>query len=731
MFRVAFAFDQSINAVVKALPYATYDPSTRSWTVFACKEALDELRRLHLLGLVDCPPDQLVKPGEELTPVRPAVLREGSQARPFVVQLARRDDTIYSKLSSIVGSRWDTSSNTLTYPPTAAAALSDQIERGVLDDPYRLLAPHEVSVQFDTRDGTFVVRGDERAAAAFREHFPHKDAVAIWQARGLDCGFADPFSEELYRGEVARHGVGIQPDGLNLPLYPYQAVDVAVAVERSGVLLGHSMGVGKTAVAIASGFELLQRGAVPRVVAVVPAPLRTQWRKEIVRFTGVNDDDVVVIAGTKKERMALWEQAQTAQFVVVHYDITKTRAAEDIKQLEALAVGSCLIFDEVHRCKNPKAKWTKVFNRIAKKASRRIGLSGTPIENTPGEFYTIMNLLIPGVFGSATDFLGRYAWPGRFGGYEGARNLDELRERSRPLYVRRTLAEVAEHLPEQRVKTIMLEPKPEYAAALKRAHANAKDEIAAARLSGVLARNSALDGLEIDEITAGAEMTAVGLLRLLCSSPQLILESDAPSAVALSEGGLIPDEDGPKVDAIREIAAELQTAGDRVVVFSSSKRMVNLVARRLDEDGIRYVTYTGDSSTRERDDAVAAFTTPDTGDMVGPTVFLSTDAGSEGLNLGRACRTLINLDLPWTPGRLAQRNARVRRVDSDSGSSFLVINLLLAGTLEAGLLRMVENKADLADAILGETGGRTATTGRSGRSIYETAIENFDPGGRR
>jgi SNF2 family DNA or RNA helicase len=168
----------------------------------------------------------------------------------------------------------------------------------------------------------------------------------------------------------------------------------------------------------------------------------------------------------------------------------------------------------------------------------------------------------------------------------------------------------------------------------------------------------------------------------------------------------------------------MQAANERVVVFTSSKRMAYLVSERFAEDGIRHVMYTGDTSTPDRDAAVAAFTGLADDQNENPTVFVSTDAGAEGLNLGRHCSTLVNLDIPWTPGRLAQRNARVRRVDS-TASGFLVVNLVVRGTLEEGILRMVEHKADLADAVFGESGGRRATTGRGGRNIFEEALESW------
>lgn len=728
MFRLAFQFDRALVDRVSKLPYASFDrEGTKTWTVAACEQTLQALRRLHYEGLLDVEPDTLLAPGETLEPVRPASLRRGTAKRPFVAQMAMRDDRIYQKLISVAGARWEPKAHSVSFPEQAASALVELIERGVLADPEGVLQVSGVAITFDTRTGWFQVRGDDRASRSFAKNFPTKDVVGAWQAKGLDVGFTDSFTEEMYVGELARAGPGIQPLGMQVELFGYQQIDVAVAVARTGLGIWSSMGVGKTPLAIAAAHEVMNnRRQVTRTVVVVPPALRTQWRNEIVRFTGCDPDDVVVIDGDKKKRLALYDQARDKPWLVVHYQAVIL--PDDTKALNKLVAGAYLVLDEAHRVKNETVKTHKVIKKFCGAAARRLLLSGTPVENNPGEWFNLHNLVYPGVFGSPLDFLNHYSYPGRFGGFEGARNIPELRERSKPLYVRRRLEDVADHLPRQRVETIVLEPRPEYAGALKRAHQQARDEIAGARVAEAekisRKKGKVLDGYDREEAEAGADMTAVGMLKLMCVSPRIVAESESDAAEVLKLAGIVPDEDGPKLDELRIMAAEMQANSERLVAFTSSKRMANLISQRLEEDGIRHVLYTGDTNRAERDAAVAAFTTPATVDDPGPTMFVATDAGAEGLNLGRCCSTLVNLDIPWTPGRLAQRNARVRRVDS-TASSFLVVNLVLAGTLELGILRMVEQKADLADAVMGESGGRAATTGRRGRNVFESAMAEW------
>lgn len=722
VFKISFRYHPEIVAAVRALPGARFDGDSKTWTCAVCTQSVEALREWYLNGWCDVSVDTLCPPGEKIGAAKPAVLRAGTLRRPYQVVVNIRSEDLYARLRAVVGASWDKKSATLSYPPSAVAALIELVDRGVLDDPDNILRPAEIVVAYDSRTGKFSVRGDTRAEAAFLKSFPKHDVMGIWKSRGVDAAFADSFTEEIYRGERVRSGDGLQPEGLTIELYPYQAQSVALACERSGLGVFHEMGLGKTAVAIATGLELcVNRKEIERVVCVVPGSVRTQWRREIERFTKC--EDVVVVDGDKKKRTAAYKAAKEARWLIVNYDVLHT----DLALIGPLVAGSLLIIDEAHRIKSPTAKRTKAVRTLAAKAGRRLALSGTPIENDPGEWYSVISGFVqPGCFGSPIDFLSRYSYPGRFGGFEGARNLSELRERSRIYYVRSTKREVAKHLPPLRVQNQSLDVDTAYANALRVAHRDARDEIKRSALERATKRGDVggvLDGLVYEEVETGAEMTAVGMLKLLCCSPRLLWRSEAAAAKALCEAGIVPDEDGPKLDELRLIVAELQTSGERCVVFTSSRRMVDLVAERFTEDGIRYVTYTGETTSADRDAAVEAFCTKGSDEKPAPTVFLATDAGGEGLNLGRECSLLINLDIPWTPGRLTQRSARIHRLDGEH-LSYLVLNLTLRGTIEEGILRLVERKADLADAIFGEAGGRKRATGRGGKqAIFEEALE--------
>jgi superfamily II DNA or RNA helicase len=662
-----------------SLPYVRWRGSDLTTPVST--QALDVLRRWYGNSWLSLDPDTLVADDEEPPTLAPVRLMPG-----FRLETITANDAILTQLQELIG-YWRNDDGTTRVGADAWASLVKLRDAGSLEDPRNVLQPYPVTVGVDFETGEFLVDGDSRAGEAFGRDFPADDVLARWQAKGLPVGFASGHAEEIYRSELARVGDGIQPDGLLAELYPYQRVSVAMAVERTGFAALHEPGLGKTICGIAWGLELLNRKQARRVVIIVPGAVRTQWEDEIRRFTG--HDDIVVIRGDAKKRKAAYEAARDARWLIVHYDIL----SKDHEQLRPLITGQVLCADEAHRIKNPKSRRSQYLRQLARNATRRLALTGTPVENNPAEWYTLFHGFVqPGCLGAPQVFFPRYQVPLPWGGYEGSRNLDELHQRSKFLFVRYTKRDVAPHLPPLRTQLIRLDADEDYKAALKKAHMMAKDEIRAAQ-SGARGFNP--------EHTDVADMTAVTMLRLLCCSPRLVQASESPAAQALRDAGLIPDADGPKVEEVMLRAREWEYAGERAVVFTAFRAMATLIAERLDDEGIRYVSYTGADSQDARDAAVRAFVADRTPENPGPTVMVATDAAAEGLNLGRNCSIAVNLDVPWTPGRAEQRANRIHRVDS-THDSYLVVTMTVRGSIEDGLVMRLGAKANMADALLDE-----------------------------
>src|SRR5690606_20330372 len=120
---------------------AAFDPDTRTWTTRVCAQAVQALRGMYHQGLVDTPVDTLLADGEDPAPCKAAVLRSGTTKRPYYVHLAMRGDNTFDRLKSLPGARWDKKAQALTFPPQASVALAELVDRGVVDDPDRVLTP--------------------------------------------------------------------------------------------------------------------------------------------------------------------------------------------------------------------------------------------------------------------------------------------------------------------------------------------------------------------------------------------------------------------------------------------------------------------------------------------------------------------------------------------------------------------------------------------------------------
>lgn len=708
--RLSFPYDADLVEAVKFLPYAEFRSDSREWSAAWCAQTYAVLEEWGKQGLCATPVESLVGP-EGLPPAcGDGVVLPGTNGG-FVLWSAWRDASSVENIRRLPGGAFQIP-KTMKFRLSGAAlgVLLQRISEGVYRDPQGVLTTGgDASVAFDAMSGAMVASGDPRVGASLARFWPEKDVVKAAREHGVDVRFTDVFSEEVYNGELARRGDGLSPQGLTEELFEYQRTAVAQLRARAGLGVFLAPGLGKTLIGIAAGTQLMADGVIDRVVVTPPAGVRTQWAAEIQKFTGCSDDDVVVVYGPRREK--LWKKAESAKWVIIHHDLL----TNDFDSVLAVVEGQMLVIDEAHKGTGTGGakgvtKRGAAMRKLAAAAARRIALTGTPAPNSVVEWYRLLNwFIIPGALCSEAAFKQRYQYAHQgsrwcngkdgkksrrsFTYFDGARNLEELRDLSAPHFVRWTKQQVATHLPPLQARHVRLVPDHGYREALITAHDRARKEIA----------RNAFDYLPEDENPA--DMTAVSVLRAMCSSPRLVRLSESAAAAALVDAGLVPDVDGPKMDELRAVAAYMQAHGERAVVFTYSRNMLHLIEERCEEDGIRFVSFHGKSTQKQRDAAVAAFTSPGGArngvEDDGPTLFLATDAAAEGLNLGAECGTVINFDLPWTAGRLEQRSNRVHRVNGKR-TSYEVINLTVAGTLEEGILRMVENKAHISDVLFGE-----------------------------
>ena len=507
------------------------------------------------------------------------------------------------------------------------------------------------------------------------EHF----GELLSEAKAIDDGFRcyqDALDYVLEQREaIARRKiVDTQYDDehldtlLRTKLYPYQKEGVRFLARAGRAILADEMGLGKTVQAIAAA-ELLRRdGFVSNALILCPTTLKYQWKREIERFTNTS---VQVIEGSADRRQELMKS--DAFFKIASYNSISTMQteAEDV---------DLLILDEVQRLKN----WNTQLSRSVRRISSRYSfiLSGTPLENRLEELYSIVELVDQYLLSPYYLFRDKYILMDQEGRTIGYRSLSDIAERMRGTMLRRRKADVALQLP-PRINKNLFVPMTE-----QQLDAHHDLKLHAARLVSKWHRQHFLSELDRRQL-----LLTLQQMRMVCDS-LYVLDENSRYDTKVEEVMNILDECGVTVNG-EQPSSTSTTAPEpmtKVVIFSQWERMTRLVAQELEQSGVDFVYLHGNVPARERNERVESF-------LHDPQirVFLSTDAGSTGLNL-QVANVVINMDLPWNPAILEQRIGRLHRIGQQRGVE--VINLISAGTIEEDMLSRLRFKASLFEGVL-------------------------------
>ena len=455
-----------------------------------------------------------------------------------------------------------------------------------------------------------------------------------------------------------RYPTGVEmKDLLKTTLFPYQQHGVLFAAKAGRCMIADEMGLGKTIQAIGAAELLKNEHNVRNVLVICPTSLKYQWQSEIQKFT---DSHVKVIEGAAHIRVNQYKGDH--QYKIVSYHT----ASRDVEVINA-AEYDLLILDEAQRIKNWKTKLAQSTKKI--KSTFAIVLTGTPLENKLEDLYSIMQVIDPFKLGPYYRFLNHHQIKNETGKVTGYRNLHEIGEKMSDIMVRRLKKEVLTQLPE-RMDKILYVPMTEEQMDLYEGYADMVAKLVHKwRVYGFLS--------ETDR-----QRLQIGLnsMRMVCDSTYIIDQD-------------YENRHDTKIEELMNILDELfESSDEKVVVFSQWKRMTYLVSKELDFRGVPYEHLHGGVPGDKRKGLFDRFNNdPDC------RVFLSTDAGSTGLNL-QSASMLINLDIPWNPAVLEQRIARIHRMGQKN--KVQVINFVAQGTIEHRMLSVLSFKSALAQGIL-------------------------------
>jgi SNF2 family DNA or RNA helicase len=326
--------------------------------------------------------------------------------------------------------------------------------------------------------------------------------------------------------------------------------------------------------------------------------------------------------------------------------------------------------DEAQNIKNPSAKQTAAIRAL--RCRRRIALTGTPLENHLSELWSIMEFLDPGLLGSATQFRREFAVP--IEKHHESERADQLRRLIRPFVLRRRKDDpsVIVDLPEKMEMKVFCNLSREQAALYQAVVENMLGDI---ELSTGMRRR-------------GLVLSALTRLKQVCDHPLLVIDGGPrPTGLAGRSG---------KCERLVEMLEEVLAEGDRALVFTQFRRMGHLLQPFLEDRlGCKLLYLHGQTRQQQRDAMVERF---QSGDAEVPVFLLSLKAGGFGLNL-TAANHVFHFDRWWNPAVEDQASDRAHRIGQKK--TVQVHKFVCIGTLEERIDRMLEEKRDLADRIIG------------------------------
>lgn len=415
----------------------------------------------------------------------------------------------------------------------------------------------------------------------------------------------------------------------------------------SGGILADDMGLGKTLEAIS--FIISQKSELPSLI-ITPSSVVYNWLAEINKF--IPSAKTKIIDGTKEERISAICDLSGYDFVITSYPLLR----RDIEEYSACAF-SCCVLDEAQHIKNAKTAGAKAVKKI--RAQKYFALTGTPMENSLSELWSIFDFIMPGYLGTHQQFRERYETPILKGDINAA---DSLKAKIKPFILRRMKSDVLSELPDKIESTYFAEldtqQKKIYSAFLHQAKKELKEDSTGKNQIQILA--------------------LLMRLRQICCHPRLL--NDSFTGIS------------GKLTLLEELVKTSVKSGHRILIFSQFSSMLSIIQKTLLESGIDSFYLDGKTPSYDRIDMVDRFNGGE------KSVFLvSLKAGGTGLNLIGA-DTVIHYDPWWNPASADQASDRAYRIGQTKAVH--IINLVSKGTIEEQILKLQNKKRLLNNDII-------------------------------
>jgi SNF2 family DNA or RNA helicase len=462
--------------------------------------------------------------------------------------------------------------------------------------------------------------------------------------------------------------------GVDSYVYQHETVRKVLRQFKGRALLADEVGLGKTIEACLVLKEYWARGMVRKALVLAPPSLVSQWKGELTEkfgFAPVSPDG----AEFRRDPERFWKNEP-----LVVASIAMARLEPHVTAL-ARTPWDMVVVDEAHCLKNRASANWKLVDSLEKRFI--LMLTATPVENNLIELYNLITLLKPGLLATESEFRKLYVNAAK---PKSPKNPDQLRALLAEVMIRNTRSAADVRLPYRIAASVVVAPSATEADLYERVSAYVAERYKRGKQPGERTGAMALDWMQRQ---AGSSPQA-----LHRSIVRRLSDRDRPDRRDVAELESILDlasrvGDGSKGAQLGDMLAGRKA---KTVVFTEFVPTLEHLAEICRRRGIRFALFSGDLSRGDKDAAIAHFR--DEAD-----VLLSTGAGGEGRNLQFA-DTVINFDLPWNPMRLEQRVGRVHRIGQEH--DVFIFNFCQAGTVEEHLLRVLHDKVNMFELVVGE-----------------------------
>ncbi|CAN0877890.1 Protein CHROMATIN REMODELING 24 [Linum grandiflorum] len=508
------------------------------------------------------------------------------------------------------------------------------------------------------------------------------------------------------------------PGKISTMLFPHQREGLkwlwSLHCQGKGGILGDDMGLGKTMQICGFLAGLFHSRLIKRALVVAPKTLLDHWIKELSLVDLSRDTKEYFGTSAKARQYELQHVLQYGGILLTTYDIVRNNSkalrGDGLFTYDDSDDDGCLwdymILDEGHLIKNPSTQRAKSLLEI--ESSHCIVVSGTPIQNNLKELWALFNFCCPDLLGDKKWFKEKYEDPILRGNDKNASDRDkhigsrvakELRERIQPYFLRRLKSEVFN---EDDNETAKLSKKNELIVWLKLT--DCQRQLYKAFLQSELVL-SAFDG---------SPLAALTILKKICDHPLLLTKRAAEDVLEGLETGLNPEDAGLaerlamhvadiaeknefqekhdniscKIYFIMSLLDDLIAKGHRVLIFSQTRKMLDLIQAAIGSNGYKYLRIDGTTKSSDRVKTVNDF---QAGNHA-PIFLLTSQVGGLGLTLTKADRVIV-ADPAWNPSTDNQSVDRAYRIGQQK--DVIVYRLMTCGTVEEKIYRKQIYKGSL------------------------------------